>query len=96
MAAGGYAVRADVGRGGGDDRCLSACQSFQPWSRWTFPRRCPSWASQLSTWTAPGHQGSQQVLPGQCCLPLGPVETAEGARVCPVPTPSPSVVSRAG
>lgn len=50
---------------------------------------CPPWARQPRTWTDPGHQGSQQELPGQHRLPLGPEETAQGARVCPVPTPSP-------
>lgn len=90
MAVGGAGVeRADVGWGGGDNLGLSARQNFQPWRCWAFPRGYPPWARQLCTWTDPGHQGSQRDLPGQCQLPLGPEETAQGARVCPGPTPSP-------
>ena len=67
---GGVYSESGCGVGWGDSLGLSARQSFQPWSSWSFPRGCPPKARQPCAWTDPGHQCSQQGSAGTARDPL--------------------------
>lgn len=54
-----------------------------------FPRRVPTLGQATVHLARPWPSGFPAGSAWDCQLPLGPKETAQGARVCPVPTPSP-------
>lgn len=87
----GGAVRADVGCGRGDSLGLSARQSFQPWSCWTFPRDCPPWARPTVHLDRPWPlEFPVEVYPGSASSPEGPrrPHKVPGSALCPPPPPS--------
>lgn len=61
-----------------------------------FPQKVPTLSRATVRWDRPRPPGIPAGSAWECQLLLRPEEMAQGARVCPVPTPSPSLVSLAG